>query len=77
MHKPRPLVRRGSEGFEVRGINREDMLREYVVDQIHDPGRYNVYVPETQSETEDDEDEEIPLSARVESLRKEKGSHTL
>jgi palmitoyltransferase ZDHHC6 len=46
---PSRLVRRGSEGYEVRPINREDMLRMYVEEQTHMQGRYNTYVPETSS----------------------------
>ncbi|KAF7796565.1 hypothetical protein EIP86_007746 [Pleurotus ostreatoroseus] len=69
---PRRLVRRGSEGYEVRAIDREALLRQHVEDQMHEPGRYNVYVPdpitpnESGSETED---EEVPLVQRVEEWR--------
>jgi palmitoyltransferase ZDHHC6 len=47
-------VRRGSEGYEVRPLNREEMLRHYVQDQVTQPGRYQVYAPEPGSETEAD-----------------------
>jgi palmitoyltransferase ZDHHC6 len=46
-------IRRGSEGYEVRPINREEMFQEYVQSQINEAGRYQVYEP--QHEVEDDE----------------------
>ena len=71
VHRPRRLVRRGSEGYEVHTIDREAMLHQHVVGQMHEPGRYNVYVPETPSTSEDDDnDEEVPLTARVETWRR-------
>lgn len=39
-------VRRGSEGYEVRPVNREEMLREYIQSEIQRTGRYEVYQPE-------------------------------
>ncbi|OAX40056.1 zf-DHHC-domain-containing protein [Rhizopogon vinicolor AM-OR11-026] len=54
-------VRRGSEGYEVRPINREQMFQEYVQSQIDEVGRYQVYEPEHGLEGEDgfeDEDGE-------------------
>lgn len=70
---PRSFVRRGSEGYEVRPINREDMLRQHVIEQVHEPGRYNIYVPETpeSSSTSEEEEEKLPLAGRVERWRKE------
>jgi hypothetical protein len=65
-------VRRGSEGYEIPPINREEMLRMYIEGQVGEPGRYNVYVPEVASESSeeaDDEDETMPLAKRVESWR--------
>jgi palmitoyltransferase ZDHHC6 len=64
----RRLVRRGSEGYEVATIDREQMLRNHVADYMEEPGRYKVYVPDPSSES-DSEDEEMPLTARVESWR--------
>jgi len=49
---PQKLVRRGSEGYEVRPVDREEMLRQYVDEQTHMQGRYNVYEPEVDSESE-------------------------
>lgn len=75
---PRKLMRRGSEGYEARPIDREAMLREHVEHQIQEPGRYNIYVPdpitpnESESETEieeEDVEEEVPLLQRVEEWR--------
>lgn len=42
----RPKIRRGSEGYEVRPVNREEMLREYVRYEVERTGRYQVYEPE-------------------------------
>ncbi|KAI0094442.1 zf-DHHC-domain-containing protein [Irpex rosettiformis] len=73
----RRLVRRGSEGYEVHAINREEMLRQHVIDHMEEPGRYNVYVPDTPSESDQEQglelelppEEDVPLTARVESWR--------
>ncbi|KAI0785389.1 hypothetical protein BC629DRAFT_1582404 [Irpex lacteus] len=71
----RRLVRRGSEGYEVHTIDREEMLRQHVMDHMEEPGRYNVYVPDPPSESDQEleleslEQEEVPLTARVESWR--------
>ena len=70
----RPLatvrVRRGSEGWEVRQLDREAIIQRYlarrgleegeggkdpVLDVTEQPGRYNRYVPET-SDLDDDSD---------------------
>ncbi|KIP11142.1 hypothetical protein PHLGIDRAFT_125039 [Phlebiopsis gigantea 11061_1 CR5-6] len=69
--QPRRLVRRGSEGYEVHAIDREGMLQEYVTSQMREPGRYNVYMPDSPSASEDEEDEDVPLATRVESWRNE------
>lgn len=53
---PQNLVRRGSEGYEVRPMDREEMLRRYVDEQTHMQGRYNVYEPEVESESESGND---------------------
>jgi palmitoyltransferase len=65
-------MRRGSEGYEIPTIDREEMLRMYIEGQVGEPGRYNVYVPEALSESseeDDDEEETVPLAKRVESWR--------
>ncbi|RDX51137.1 palmitoyltransferase PFA4 [Polyporus arcularius HHB13444] len=69
--RPREFVRRGSEGYEVRPIHREDLLRRYVEDRTTEPGRYQLYVPEPPSEPESgaEEDEYIPLAEKVEMWR--------
>lgn len=71
--RKRKLVRRGSEGFEVQAIDREAMLRQHVVNQVTEPGRYNVYMPDPPSES-DDEDDQTPLASRVENWRAETAS---
>ncbi|KAI0348281.1 zf-DHHC-domain-containing protein [Trametopsis cervina] len=67
----RAFVRRGSEGYEVRTIDREDMLRHHVVSQMGEPGRYNVYVPDPSSESEPEVEVEAdtPVAAKVERWR--------
>ncbi|KAF9820053.1 hypothetical protein IEO21_01715 [Rhodonia placenta] len=65
----RVRVRRGSEGYEVKSVDREEMLRRFVEGRTHEPGRYQRYVPEPSSESEvedGDADESIPLAQQVE-----------
>ncbi|KAG9314101.1 hypothetical protein JVU11DRAFT_4882 [Chiua virens] len=50
-------TRRGSEGYEVRPINREEMLRQYIQDEVETTGRYRLYQPDS----EDVPDDEGPL----------------
>ncbi|KAG2350756.1 zf-DHHC-domain-containing protein [Suillus weaverae] len=64
-------VRRGSEGYEVRPVNREQMLQEYVQDQISEAGRYQVYEPEHTLES--DEDFEDEFEEDVDGLSREVG----
>lgn len=45
-------VRRGSEGYEVRAIDREQLLAEYISSRGQEDGYYRRYVPEPPSETE-------------------------
>lgn len=49
-----PRVRHGSEGFEVRQHDREEMLRQYFEELGEEPGRYLRYIPEPESESDDD-----------------------
>ncbi|KAH9923635.1 zf-DHHC-domain-containing protein [Fomitopsis serialis] len=60
-------VRRGSEGYEVKTIDREAMLRGSIEGRTHEPGRYNYYNPEvsSESEAEDDQDDSTPLAAKL------------
>jgi len=65
-------VRRGSEGYEVRPVNREELLRQYIEEQAQEEGRYHRYVPEPDTNSEEDEEEGeeyIPLGKTVESWR--------
>ncbi|KAF9015709.1 palmitoyltransferase PFA4 [Cyathus striatus] len=50
-------VRSGSEGYEVRLEEREEMLKQYLQDLGEEPGRYMRYIPEPDTES----DEDIPL----------------
>ena len=68
----REFVRRGSEGYEVRPIDREELLRQYIEDRTTEPGRYQLYVPDPPSEPEsgpEAEDESIPLAEKLERWR--------
>ncbi|KAF9245829.1 zf-DHHC-domain-containing protein [Melanogaster broomeanus] len=47
---PGVRVRRGSEGYEVGPINREEILREYIQGEVQRVGRYHVYEPDTISD---------------------------
>lgn len=51
-------VRRGSEGYEVRPVNREQMFQEYVQCQINEAGRYQVYEPQRALEGDEDFEDE-------------------
>jgi len=78
-------VRRGSEGYEVRPIDRESLLAEFIANRAQEEGHYRRYVPEPPSEPDDsessweeggvdggvvvDEDEDEPLAVRVEKWR--------
>jgi hypothetical protein len=54
-----PLVRRGSEGYEVWPLDREDILQHYLRELGEEPGRYHRYIPYPESESEDDN---VPLA---------------
>ena len=51
-----PFVRRGSEGYEVRPIDREQLLAEYITDRAQEDGHYCRYVPEPPSDPESREE---------------------
>lgn len=55
----RVRVRTGSEGYEVRPVGREDMLARYLEELGEVPGRYHRYIPQPESESEDDN---VPLA---------------
>lgn len=68
--RPREFIRRGSEGYEVRPIDREDLLRRYVEERTAAPGRYHLYAPDPPSEPESSaEDDEVPLADKLEHWR--------
>ncbi|KZV99313.1 zf-DHHC-domain-containing protein [Exidia glandulosa HHB12029] len=51
-------VRRGSEGYEVRPMSRDDILQQYVATRGEDVvGRYRTYQPQPPSEPSDPEDD--------------------
>ena len=72
-------VRRGSEGYEVRPIDREQLLAEYIASRGQEAGRYRRYAPEpSESESggeevavqdDEEEDEQEPLAVRLEKWR--------
>jgi palmitoyltransferase ZDHHC6 len=58
-----PRIRRGSEGYEVQTIDREEMLRRFIENRTLEEGRYNVYVPESGPDSSESE----PTSSTAES----------
>lgn len=62
----RPRVRRGSEGYEVLPIDREEMLRRYMEEMNEaSQDKYVRYVPEPDSESEEDSGDDRPLGAAL------------
>ncbi|KAI6153872.1 DHHC palmitoyltransferase-domain-containing protein [Pisolithus tinctorius] len=47
-------LRRGSEGYEVRPLDREEMLQRYIETQVSETGRYQLYEPEALLEHDSD-----------------------
>jgi len=60
-------IRTGSEGYEIRPEEREEMLRQYLTDLGEEPGRYLRYIPQPESEESDSEDD-VPLTQRKEMI---------
>jgi len=58
-------VRRGSEGYEIRPEEREEMLQRYLTELGEKPGRYLRYIPQPESEESTSEDD-VPLLQRKE-----------
>ncbi|KAI5997945.1 palmitoyltransferase PFA4 [Pisolithus albus] len=56
-------LRHGSEGYEVRPLDREDMLRRYIETQVSEEGRYHVYEPDPSSDHEYDFDSLAPCKS--------------
>lgn len=57
-------VRRGSEGYEFKPVDREEMLKRYLGQIGETPGRYHRYIPQVESESDNEEDN-IPLGLRA------------
>ena len=55
-------VRQGSEGYEVRSQDREEMLRRYLEELGEKPGRYKRYIPQPDDDGEEDTEDDLPLS---------------
>jgi hypothetical protein len=74
-----PFVRRGSEGYEVRPIDREQLLAEYIADRAQENGHYYRYVPEPpsgpESEGESGREEGEVVGAEVEVERVEQDDY--
>lgn len=72
-----PFVRRGSEGYEVRPIDREQLLAEYIADRAQEDGYYYRYVPEPSSNPESEgengreEGEEVGAEVEVERVEQD------
>ncbi|KAF5352496.1 hypothetical protein D9756_005887 [Leucocoprinus leucothites] len=56
-------IRRGSEGYEVRPFAREQMLRQYLESVGESYDRYIRYIPQPESEGEEEEGHDIPIVA--------------
>jgi len=54
----RPRIRRGSEGYEVRPVDREEILRRYILSRGREAGHYQRYVPEPESPESEIDDKE-------------------
>lgn len=57
----KPVMRRGSEGYEVRPVDREDLLRQYLQELGEEPQRYHRYIPQPNSDSEEDSEDDTPL----------------
>lgn len=57
-----PRIRRGSEGYEVRPVDRDEMLRRYLEEIGEVPGRYHRYIPQPEEGESQDEDDDMPLA---------------
>lgn len=56
-------LRRGSEGYEVRPVNRNDMLRRYLEEIGEKPGRYVRYIPQPNDiDRNEEESDNVPLA---------------
>ncbi|KAG5637653.1 hypothetical protein H0H81_003730 [Sphagnurus paluster] len=51
-----PRIRSGSEGYEVRPVDREELLHRYLREVGEEPARYHRYIPTPESDNESDED---------------------
>jgi len=58
-------VRRGSEGYEVPSIDREGLLHRYIQSQANERGRYQRYIPEPDTPSDDEEEEDISLAQNL------------
>jgi hypothetical protein len=54
---------RESEGHEVRPINREQLLAEYITDRAQENGRYCRYVPEPPSDAESEGESSVQVES--------------
>jgi palmitoyltransferase ZDHHC6 len=57
-----PFVRGGSEGYEVQSVDREDLMRRYLMEVGQEPGRYHRYIPSPDS---DSDEERLPLAQEL------------
>ena len=55
--KSRPKVRRGSEGYEIRPVDKEEILRRYILSRGQEDGYYQRYEPEGPYEGEEEGEE--------------------
>ena len=58
-------IRRGSEGYEIKTVDRDEILRRYVTSRGEDAGRYNWYVPENYNASDEEDvgnEDNVPLA---------------
>lgn len=66
-------IRRGSEGYEVQPVDREEILRRYIMTRGEEAGRYKRYVPEPDSASDSGvggwedgvDDDDIPIESGI------------
>ncbi|KAG5342039.1 hypothetical protein C0989_005719 [Termitomyces sp. Mn162] len=56
-----PLVRTGSEGYEVLPVDREELLRRYLAEMGQEQGRYKYYIP-APDDGDSESDSDTPLA---------------
>jgi len=67
-------VRRGSEGYEVEPVDREEILRRYIASRGEEVGRYRPYTPDSEErivDSSDTDEDNRPLAAAQAYVRRD------